>query len=109
MYAVESRGPLLAVVNTVHMEDGLANGDGVVKRHVFTTYFVPLYAKRRSNEGSFVYNFANQRSYASLDVMQLEILLVPLHVSDSHWVAAAIAFLDRKFISMDSMRGSDST
>lgn len=41
--------------------------------------------------------------------MQLEILLVPAHVSDSRWIAAAIDVLDRIFIFMDSMKGGDST
>lgn len=39
----EIMNAMVSLIDKAHKEDRLVNGDGVVKRHVFTTFFMPLY------------------------------------------------------------------
>lgn len=73
------------------------------RTHVFNTFFFA-----RLEQGGYDYNGVRRwLKKTGRNLKDLDLILVPINLSNFHWVVAAIDLRNRAFIYMDSMFGKD--
>jgi sentrin-specific protease 1 len=75
--------------------------------HYFNTFF---YKKLSPDESRYVYkDVARWTKRAKVDLMQLDKIIIPVHVHGNHWCLAIINMNARRFEYYDSLGGSNPT
>lgn len=80
------------------------------KRRPLRAYCFNTFFHTRLAQGAHGYDFAGVARWttkARVDVLALELVLVPVNLSQYHWVLAAVDVAHRRFLYLDSMHGAD--
>ena len=77
----------------------------IPRTYVFNTYFLT-----RLSSGQEGYDYPGVRRWttrAKVDVLEYDLILVPVNLGNHHWVLSGIDLKNREFLYMDSMLGRD--
>lgn len=95
-----------AYVHLINERNTQLRSEGAAPRtYVFNTFF---YTRLTSVAGG--YDYAGVRRWTSrahVDVLQHDLLLVPVNLGNHHWVLSGIDMKNQKIIYLDSMHGRD--
>eukprot|EP00170_Pyropia_yezoensis_P007429 contig_30435_g7452 len=79
-------------------------------RRPLRTYCFNTFFHTRLAQGARGYDYAGVARWttkARVDVLALELVLVPVNLSQYHWVLAAVDMAHHRFLYLDSMHGAD--
>ena len=76
------------------------------RTYMFNSFF---FTRLKSGSGSYNYSYVkNWTARARVDVLSLDLLLIPVNIRSVHWVLGAIDIRGRKIMYIDTMRSDDS-
>lgn len=86
-------------------KDGCWRKNAMPRTYMFNTFF---YTRLTSVSGGYDYNGVRRwTTRAKVNVLEHDLLLVPVNLGNHHWVLAGIDMFHKRMLYLDSLRGRD--